>query len=53
MSWEELFESRMFYGRIIKSSIENAYDQYIKNYAGLSDKPILQLLEGENIKEKI
>jgi gliding motility associated protien GldN len=53
MSWEELFESRMFYGRIIKSSIDNPYDQFIKNVPGLSDKPILQLLEGENIKEKI
>jgi gliding motility associated protien GldN len=53
MSWEELFESRMFYGRIIKSSIDNPYDKYIKNYSGLGDQPILQLLEGENIKEKI
>ena len=53
MSWEELFESRMFYGRIIKSSIDNPYDQYIKNYRGISENPILQLLEGENIKDKI
>lgn len=53
MSWEELFESRMFYGRIIKSTIDNPYDQYIKNYKGLSENTILQLLEGENIKEKI
>ncbi|MEO5944056.1 MAG: gliding motility protein GldN [Ferruginibacter sp.] len=53
MSWEELFESRMFYGRIIKSTIDNPYDQYIKYYKGLSDNPILQLLEGENIKDKI
>ena len=53
MSWEELFESRMFYGRIVKSTIDNPYDQLIKNYSGLGDKPILQLLEGENIKEKI
>jgi gliding motility associated protien GldN len=53
MSWEELFESRMFYGRIIKSTIDNPYDQYIKNYKGLSENSILQLLEGENIKEKI
>ncbi len=53
MSWEELFESRMFYGRIVKSTIDNPYDLLIKNYSGLSDKPILQLLEGENIKEKI
>lgn len=53
MSWEELFESRMFYGRIIKSTIDNPYDQFIKNYKGLSENTILQLLEGENIKEKI
>jgi gliding motility associated protien GldN len=53
MSWEELFESRMFYGRIIKSTIDNPNDQYIKNVKGLSDNGILQLLEGENIKEKI
>ncbi|MDB5201602.1 MAG: hypothetical protein JWQ27_1011 [Ferruginibacter sp.] len=53
MSWEELFESRMFYGRIIKSTIDNPYDQFIKNYKGLSENSILQLLEGENIKEKI
>lgn len=53
MSWEELFESRMFYGRIIKSTIDNPYDQFIKNYKGLEEQPILQLLEGENIKEKI
>ena len=53
MTWEELFESRMFYGRIIKSTIDNPYDLYIKQYKGLADQPILQLLEGENIKEKI
>jgi len=53
MSWEDLFESRMFYGRIIKSTIDNPYDLQIKNYPGLKDKSILQLLEGENIKEKI
>lgn len=53
MSWEELFESRMFYGRIIKSTIDNPYDRRIKNYPGIENYPILQLLEGENIKEKI
>ena len=53
MSWEELFESRMFYGRIIKSTIDNPYDQFIKNYKGLSENGILQLLESENIKDKI
>ena len=53
MSWEDLFESRMFYGRIIKSTIDNPYDRFIDQYPGLKDKGILQLLEGENIKEKI
>ncbi len=53
MSWEDLFESRMFYGRIVKSSIDNPYDRFIDQYPGLKDKGILQLLEGENIKEKI
>ncbi|MEP6675339.1 MAG: gliding motility protein GldN [Ferruginibacter sp.] len=53
MSWEELFESRMFYGRITKSTINNPNDLYIKNYPGLTNNPILQLLEGETIKETI
>ena len=53
MSWEELFESRMFYGRIIKSTIDNPFDQYIKNYKSYQENGILQLLEGENIKDKI
>lgn len=53
MSWEELFESRMFHGRIIKSTIDNPYDLFIKQYAGLEEKPILQLLEGENMHDKI
>jgi gliding motility associated protien GldN len=50
MSWEELFESRMFASRIIKSTIDNPNDQYIQSY--IKD-PILRLLEGENIKERI
>ena len=53
MSWDDLFESRMFSGRIIKSTIDNPYDLQIKNYPGLSENGILRLLEGENIKEKI
>lgn len=53
MSWEELFEGRMFYGRIVKSSIDNPYDKFIDQVPGLKDNTILQLLEGENIKEKI
>jgi gliding motility associated protien GldN len=50
MSWEELLESRMFSARVIKSTIDNPGDQYIANYIR---NPILQLLEGDNIKEKI
>ena len=53
MSWEELFEGRMFSGRIVKSTIENPGDKYIKEYGGMTDKPILQLMEGERVKEKI
>jgi gliding motility associated protien GldN len=50
MSWEELFESRMFASRIIKSTVENPFDLPIKAYI---NDPILRLLEGDNIKEKI
>lgn len=50
MSWEELFESRMFASRIIKSTINNPNDEFVKQYV---KDPILALLEGDNIKEKI
>jgi gliding motility associated protien GldN len=50
MSWEELFESRMFSSRIIKSTIDNPGDNFISAY--IKD-PILGLLEGDDIKEKI
>jgi gliding motility associated protien GldN len=50
MSWEELFESRFFDSKIVKSTIDNPYDLFIKQY--VRDN-ILQLLEGENIKNKI
>lgn len=53
MSWEELFESRMFYGRIIKSTLDNPFDQQLSQQQGLKDNRILQLLEGENIQNKI
>ena len=53
MSWEELFESRMFYGRIVKSTLDNPKDEYLSEQMGLKDSKILQLLEGESIKEKI
>jgi gliding motility associated protien GldN len=50
MSWEELFESRFFSSFIVKSTLENPYDMYIKSYV---KDDILRLLEGENVKEKI
>ena len=50
MSWEELFESRMFASRIIKSTVNNPYDLYISS---IVKDPILALLEGENVKDKI
>jgi gliding motility associated protien GldN len=50
MTWEELFESRMFSSYIVKSTLDNPQNKLIRNY--IKD-PILQLLEGENIKEKI
>jgi len=53
MSWEELFENRMFSARIIKTSMDNPRDLLIKNYPGLSENALLQLFEGENVKEKI
>lgn len=50
MTWEELFESRMFSSYIVKSTLDNPANKMIKNY--IRD-PILALLEGDNIKEKI
>jgi gliding motility associated protien GldN len=53
MTWEELFESRAFSGRIIKSTIDNPSDIFISSNPGLKDNTVFQLLEGERIKEKI
>jgi gliding motility associated protien GldN len=50
MTWEELFESRMFSSYILKSTMDNPGNKSIKTY--IKD-PILALLEGDNIKEKI
>jgi gliding motility associated protien GldN len=50
MSWEELFESRMFASRIIKSTVNNPNDEFIRSYV---KDPILALLEGEDMKERI
>jgi gliding motility associated protien GldN len=50
MTWEELFESRMFSSYITKSTMDNPSNKNIRAY--IKD-PILALLEGDNIKEKI
>ncbi len=38
MSWEELFESRMFYGRIIKSTLDNPFDETLSQQQGLKEQ---------------
>ena len=53
MSWEDLFESRMFSGRIYKSSMDNPYDIPLSAMKGLKDNTLFQLLAGENIKTEI
>lgn len=50
MTWEELFESRMFSSYIVKSTLENPSNKMIR---AIYKDPILALLEGDNIKEKI
>ncbi|HEX5654275.1 MAG TPA: gliding motility protein GldN [Chitinophagaceae bacterium] len=50
LTWEELFESRMFSSYIVKSTIDNASNKNVRN---IYKDPILALLEGDNIKEKI
>lgn len=51
MTWEELFESRMFGSYIVKSTLDNPYNRYIKSI--MRDNPMMALLEGENVKDKI
>jgi gliding motility associated protien GldN len=50
MTWEDLFENRMFSSYIVKSSMDNPTDARL---ADLIKDPLFRLLEGENIKEKI
>lgn len=51
MTWEELFESRMFTSYIIKSTMDNPFDQDIA--AMYPNNTLFRLLEGDHIKEKI
>lgn len=50
MTWEELFENRMFGSYITRSSIDNPYDAPLKQYI---DDPMFRLYAGDAIKEKI
>jgi len=43
----------MFYGRIVKSTIDNPYDKFIDQVPGLKDNTILQLLEAKISKKNI
>ena len=51
MSWEDLFETRMFGSYIIKSTFDNPGDQPLS--ALYPNNTLFRLLEGEKIKEKI
>lgn len=53
MTWEELFESRMFSSYIVKSTLDNPMNRFIRTMYPKDTDGILRLLEGENIKEKI
>lgn len=50
MTWEELFESRMFSSYVVKSTLDNPGNRTIRQ---VIKDPILALLEGDNIKERI
>ena len=50
MTWEELFENRMFSSYIVKSTLDNPYDQFIKQYV---QDPLFRLYTGEAVKDKI
>jgi len=51
MSWEDLFESRMFSSYITKTTLDNPFDQSLK--AIYKNNTLFVLLEGDAIKEKI
>jgi hypothetical protein len=50
MTWEELFEARMFSSYITKSTLDNPGNKTVRQ---MIKDPILALLEGDNIKERI
>jgi gliding motility associated protien GldN len=50
MTWEELFEARMFSSYVTKSTLDNPSNKTVRQ---MIKDPILALLEGDNIKERI
>lgn len=51
MTWEELFEGRMFSSYIVKSTIDNPFDITLSQV--YPNNTLFRLLNGEKIKEKI
>lgn len=51
MTWEELFESRMFSSYIVKSTVDNPYNLPLSSV--YPNNTLFRLLEGEKVKEKI
>lgn len=51
MTWEDLFESRMFSSFIIKSTLDNPFDETLATK--YPNNTLFRLLEGEKIKDKI
>src|SRR3954451_6060526 len=51
MSWEDLFESRMFSSYIVKSTMDNPFDLQLAQV--YPNNTLFRLLEGERIKDKI
>ena len=51
MTWEELFESRMFSSYIIQSTLNNPYNLSLA--AAYPNNTLFRLLEGEKMKDKI
>jgi len=51
MSWEDLFESRMFSSYIVKSTVDNPFDLPLSSV--FPNNTLFRLLEGERIKDKI
>jgi gliding motility associated protien GldN len=50
MTWEELFEARMFSSTIVKSSLDNPGNKMLRQ---MTKDPILALLEGDNTRQRI